>query len=214
MKKVILFDLDGTLVNSLEDLCDATNYMLEKLGFEKRTINEVQSFIGNGIDMLTRRAVGKKEYDFDLGMKYFKEYYSENMCNKTMPYENINFVIDKLKDNGFKLGVVTNKTQKPAEKVVKNYFGDKFDVVIGTDLEKRKKKPDAEPIELALKTLGLEKKDCIYIGDSEVDIQTAKNSQVDFLGVTWGYRKEDVFKDKVDFVNKPEEIITFCCNFL
>ena len=89
MKNTVLFDLDGTLVNSLYDLCDAANYMLNKLGLPGRSLEEVRAFVGNGIDMLVRRSAGNIPFDFDSAMKYFREYYNANLCSKTVPYEGI-----------------------------------------------------------------------------------------------------------------------------
>lgn len=214
MKNTVLFDLDGTLVNSLYDLCDATNYMLNKLGLPERSLEDVQNFVGNGIDMLVRRSAGDIPFDFDKAMTYFREYYNANMCNKTVPYNGICTAIDTLKEKGFRLGVVTNKAQDAAEGIVNYYFKDKFDTVVGADLSKRKKKPDPAPINYALDIIGSDKEKAIYAGDSEVDIETAKNTAIDFIGVTWGFRKAEIFKKEKYIASSSEELVTLCCNFL
>lgn len=213
LKNVVLFDLDGTLVNSLYDLCDSTNYMLERLGLPKRSIDEVRCFVGNGIDMLVRRAVGHNKFDFDKAMKYYREYYNENLCNKTSPYEGIEKAITDLRANGFKLGVVTNKAQWAADKIVRYYFKESFDVIVGADLSKRKKKPESDAVDLALEIIGASRESAIFVGDSEVDIATAENTDIDFIGVTWGFRNEEIFADVKHFVRTSEELVSLCCNF-
>lgn len=210
----MLFDLDGTLVNSLDDLCDATNYMLNKLNLPERSLEEVRNFVGNGIDMLVKRATGNVNIDFNKAMAYFREYYNCNMCNKTVPYPGIPNVIRTLKEKGFIIGVVTNKAQDAAENIVHHYFKNDFDVIVGADLTKRNKKPDPQPVNFALNIIGANNKNAIYIGDSEVDIETAKNAYVDFIGVTWGFRNGEIFKNEKYVVNTSEELITLCCNFL
>ncbi len=214
VKKVILFDLDGTLVNSLQDLCDGVNYMLDKMGLPSRSLEEVRGFVGNGIDMLVRRSVGKNEFNFDEAMKYYREYYNDNLCNKTRPYEGMEKVLAELKTKGYKLGIVTNKAQWASEKIVDCLFKDVFDAVVGTDLEKRKKKPDPEPVDYALGLLGEERKSAVFVGDSEVDIATAKNAGLDFIGVTWGFRNREIFKDTEYIAQKTKDILSLCCNFL
>lgn len=214
MKKVILFDLDGTLVNSLQDLCDGVNYMLDKMGLPMRSLEEVRSFVGNGIDMLVRRAVGKDNFDFDKAMAIYKEYYNANLCNKTRPYEGMEKVLAELKAKGFKLGIITNKAQWATEKIVNHFFYDSFDVVVGADLDKRKKKPDPEPVDYALSIIGEDRKSVVFIGDSEVDIATAKNAGLDFIGVTWGFRDIEIFKDIKYVAQTAQDILSLCCNFL
>lgn len=213
MKNVVLFDLDGTLVNSLYDLCDSTNYMLEKLKLPKRSVEEVRGFVGNGIDMLIRRAVGHNEFNFDVAMGYYREYYNANLCNKTKTYEGMEIAVNKLIGRGFKLGVVTNKAQWAAEKIVKYYFNDSFQIIVGADLAKRKKKPDSEPVDYALEIIGAERENTIFVGDSEVDIATAENTGIDFIGVTWGFRNEEIFANVKHFVRTSEQLVSLCCNF-
>lgn len=214
MKNTVIFDLDGTLVNSLQDLAGAANYMLDKMSMPKRSLDEVRSFVGNGIDMLVKRSVGNKEFDFNMAMSYFKEYYNENICNKTAPYPGMIDVISDLKSKGFRLCLVTNKVQWAAEKIADKFFKDSFDVVVGSDLALRKKKPDPEPVDYALSVVDSKRADAVYIGDSEVDIATAKNADMDFIGVTWGFRDKSIFKSTKYVANTPADIVTYCCNFL
>ena len=214
MKNTVLFDLDGTLVNSLEDLKDATNYTINKLGLEQRSLDEVRTFVGNGVDMLIKRAGGNAQYDFNEASAYFREYYNENLCNKTKPYNGIVNVINVLKSKGFKLGVVTNKPQFAAEKIVNYYFNESFDVIIGADLSKRRKKPYNDPVDAALSVINVNKNDAIFVGDSEVDIETAKNMDMSFIGVAWGFRNEIIFANEKYFVRNSQQLLNLCCNFL
>lgn len=214
MKNTVLFDLDGTLVNSLEDLKDATNYTMNKLGLEQRSLDEVRTFVGNGVDMLIKRAGGNAQYDFNEASEYFREYYNENLCNKTKPYNGIVNVINVLKSKGFKLGVVTNKPQLAAEKIVNYYFNESFDVIIGADLSKRRKKPYNDPVDAALSVINVNKNDAIFVGDSEVDIETAKNMDMSFIGVAWGFRNEIIFANEKYFVRNSQQLLNLCCNFL
>ncbi len=214
MKNTVLFDLDGTLVNSLEDLKDATNYTMNKLGLEQRSLDEVRTFVGNGVDMLIKRAGGNAQYDFNEASAYFREYYNENLCNKTKPYNGIVNVINVLKSKGFKLGVVTNKPQFAAEKIVNYYFNESFDVIIGADLSKRRKKPYNDPVDAALSVINVNKNDAIFVGDSEVDIETAKNMDMSFIGVAWGFRNEIIFANEKYFVRNSQQLLNLCCNFL
>ncbi len=213
MKKAVLFDLDGTLVNSLCDLCDAVNYMLDKMELKNRSLDEVRQFVGNGIDMLVRRAVGEREFDFDTAMAYYREYYDAHLCSKTAPYQGIEQAVKELKARDFKLAVVTNKAQYAAEAIVSHYFGSSFDAVVGADLSKRRKKPYTDPVELALKTLNVSVNDAVFVGDSEVDIKTAENAGMDFVGAAWGFRNEDIFADKRYIARNWQQLLNLCCNF-
>lgn len=214
MKNTVLFDLDGTLVDSLEDLKDATNYTMNKLGLPQRSLDEVRNFVGNGVDMLIKRACGNAQYDFSKASEYFREYYNVNLCNKTKPYEGIVDVINELKMKGFKLGVVTNKPQLAAEKIVNHYFNNSFDVIIGADLSKRRKKPYNDPVDTALSAIKEKKDTTIFVGDSDVDLATAKNMDMTFIGVTWGFRNEEIFANEKYFVRNSQQLLNLCCNFL
>ena len=160
---------------------------MNKLGLEQRSLDEVRTFVGNGVDMLIKRAGGNAQYDFNEAV-HILEYYNENLCNKTKPYNGIVNVINVLKNKGFKLGVVTNKPQFAAEKIVNYYFNESFDVIIGADLSKRRKKPYNDPVDAALSVINVNKNDAIFVGDSEVDIETAKNMDMSFIGVAWGFK--------------------------
>lgn len=214
MKDTILFDLDGTLVNSIADLCDASNYMLKKLSLPQRSLEEIQSFVGNGIDVLVKLSIGENIADLNEAMSYFREYYNKNMCKKTKPYSGIITAIDTLIDKGFKLAVVSNKAQDAAEEITRHFFGSRFSAITGADTARRPKKPDPAPLDHTLNILRSTRDRAIYIGDSEVDIKTAHNSNITFIGVTWGFRPEEIFTTEMYKASAPSELVSLCCNFL
>ena len=133
---------------------------------------------------------------------------------QTRPYEGIEKVLSELKTKGYKMAVVTNKAQWASEKIVDSFFKGLFDAVVGADLDKRKKKPDTEPVDYALSLLEEDRNSAVFVGDSEVDIATAKNAGLDFIGVTWGFRNKDIFKDTEYIAQTPNDILSLCCNFL
>lgn len=193
--KAIIFDLDGTLLNSLEDLADSVNYVLEKHGFAKRTIDEVRRFVGNGIYKLVERALPDTadEDTVQICFEEFSAYYKSNMMNKTKMYDGIDELLTELKKANIKLAVVTNKADFAAQDLCKCLFGNRIDVVVGSN-GIRRNKPAPDNILLALEKLNVSKEDTVYIGDSEVDAQTAINSNLDFIAVLWGFRDISDFK--------------------
>lgn len=192
MKRAVLFDMDGTLIDTLDDLTDSVNYALKVNGYPIREVREVKSFVGNGIKKLVERAVpkGAVESEVDNCYKQMIDYYHLHAMDKSKPYENATEIVEKLNEQGIKVGIVTNKVQKAAEDISDKFFGDKVEVVVGVK-KFRKLKPDAQPINIALKELNIKKEDAIFVGDSEVDVLTAKNAGVDFIGAAWGFRGED-----------------------
>jgi phosphoglycolate phosphatase len=207
MYKAVIFDLDGTLVNSIEDLAASVNFALEKYKLKTHSVATVQTFVGNGADTLIRRAIDERQDCFDEVFKAYKEHYSTNMCNKTKPYEGIEKLLEELKKLGIKTAVVSNKPDKATKNIVKHFFGDKIDCAVGSMLEIRKKKPYPDAVYLALDTLRVMKSEAIYVGDSDVDIRTAKNSGLKSIAVTWGFRSVDYLTGADYFVDKAEEIL-------
>lgn len=193
--KAVIFDLDGTLLNTLDDLADSVNYVLASHGYPLRTYEEIRLFVGNGIYKLVERALPENT-DAEITDRCYKEFidfYKLNMMKKTRPYEGIEDIIKKLKSRGMLLAVVTNKADFAAKELCKSIFGGCFDLVIGSTPE-RKNKPSAESVEYILDCLKLKKSEVIYVGDSEVDAMTAENAGVDFVAVLWGFRKSDDFR--------------------
>lgn len=191
MKDTIIFDLDGTLLNTLEDLRDAVNYAMNKNGFPERTLQEIRRFVGNGVRVLIKRAaldtVSSDEYEQCYAD--FKSYYTKNMENKTAPYAGINECINALKSKGFKMAIVTNKADYAAIPLCKKMFP-AIDVIIGTS-ETVEPKPKPDGVYKALELLRCKKEDAFYVGDSEVDAQTAHNAGLDLISVLWGFRDEE-----------------------
>ena len=194
--KAILFDLDGTLMNTLEDLTDSTNYVLENNNCSKRNIKEIRSFVGNGIKKLMERAL-PCDCSEELINKCFEEmiiYYKEHSTIKTKPYEGVISLIEELHKKGFKIGVITNKAQNSADIIVNNFFGTNVDITIG-DSKNFPLKPAPNGIFKAMNFLNVTKEETVYIGDSEVDIATARNSDLEVISVLWGFRDEDFLKE-------------------
>lgn len=210
MKNTFIFDLDGTLLNTINDLADSTNFALEKNGYKKRTVEEVRSFVGEGVRKLMVRALPKSVDDsvIDQCIKDFKEHYSKNMRNKTAPYEGIMELLKTLKDNNMKVGVVSNKFDKAVKELCKDYFGDLVDIAVG-EREGIAKKPAPDSVFEALRILKSEKEYVLYIGDSDTDMETAKNAGVDSVGVTWGFRDKELLiaTGAKYIVEKPLDIL-------
>ena len=195
--KAVLFDLDGTLMNTLEDLTDSTNYILEKHNFPKRTIKEIRSFVGNGIKKLMERAVPQNTDEKIINECYEEmlTYYKENSLIKTAPYVGTKEIVEKLHQEGFKIAIITNKAQNSADVIAEKFFGKSVDLVIGDD-KKMPLKPDPAGIEKALEYFKISKDEAVYVGDSEVDLQTGNNGNLKTILVLWGFRDRDFLEEK------------------
>lgn len=195
--KAVLFDLDGTLMNTLEDLTDSTNYILERYNFPKRTIREIRSFVGNGIKKLMERAV-PQDTDEKIVNECYEEmlnYYKEHSLIKTAPYIGTRELVEKLHEEGFKIAIITNKAQNSADIIAEKFFGKSVDLVIGDD-KKMPLKPNPAGIERALKYFKISKDEAVYVGDSEVDLQTGTNGELKTILVLWGFRDRDFLEEK------------------
>lgn len=207
----IIFDLDGTLLNTLEDLRDSLNAILIQNGFPQRSLEEVRRFVGNGVKTLIRLSVPDTCSDEQVEqlLIQFKEHYGRNMQNKTRPYDGIMELLLDLQRFNYKLGIVSNKFDAAVKSLAKTYFGDLIPVAIGeTDQVKRKPAPDS--VFEALRQLGSDPKQSIYVGDSETDVRTAKNAGLPCIGVTWGFRSRQVLRDEgADYlIDTPKELLT------
>ena len=193
MKKAVLFDMDGTLIDASGDILIYINAALEKFGYAKITLPEVRRFVGNGAAKLVERALKGAPCDnFAELLKTYNDGY--NFCDgsHTKVYEGMSELVIKLKKEGYKTAVVSNKPQDGATEVVKRFFPEaKFDYVFG-QRDGVKTKPDKQPVEITLNALGVKKDDAVYVGDSEVDVLTARNSGVDGITVLWGYRDKEL----------------------
>ena len=211
MKKTVIFDLDGTLLNTLDDLADSTNYALSKFGYPTRTIEEVRQFVGNGVAKLIERAIpdGKNSPNFEKCLSIFKENYAQNMYNKTAPYNGIIEMLSNLKSKGIKIAVVSNKFDLAVKELCKKYFDGFIDFAAGeNEAQGIKKKPAPDTVISVLNEFNFAPEDAVYVGDSDVDIMTAKNSKMPCISVSWGFRDEKFLLENgaTILINAPSEI--------
>ncbi len=204
-----IFDLDGTILDTLEDLADAMNYALGEHGYPGRTIEEVRRFVGNGIRKLIERAVpaGLAKEEIDRVHETFSAYYQQHCADKTRPYEGVLPLLERLRAAGCLTAVVSNKADAAVQPLCRRYYNGLFDYAVGERTGIRRK-PDPDSVQEVLRRLQVEAADAVYIGDSEVDIQTAKNAGLDSIIVTWGFRDRDYLESQGGrrFVDRPEEI--------
>ena len=185
----VIFDLDGTLLDTLEDLADSMNYALSAHNMKVRTLDEIRAFVGNGMLNLAKKAVpeGTDENTVNAVLATFKAHYADHSQDKTKPYDGIIPLLTSLKERGIPTAVVSNKGDYAVQLLMPKYFGDLIDVAIG-ELEGVARKPEPDTVHLAMKRMGV--KNPVYVGDSEVDVLTAKNAGIDGIFVTWGFRSK------------------------
>lgn len=190
--KLVIFDMDGTILNTLEDLTDSTNYALRAHNLPQRTLEEVRMFVGNGIAKLIERAVapGTNKAVEEQVLATFKAYYGEHCAVKTRPYEGILDLLRSLRERGYLTAVVSNKADFAVQSLVKDYYPGLFDVAVG-EKEGVRRKPAPDSVFEVLRMLDIEKEDAVYIGDSDVDLDTAGNAGMDAIAVEWGFRDRD-----------------------
>lgn len=212
MKKydTVIFDLDGTLLNTLEDLTDSVNYALALYGFPSRTLAEVRSFVGNGVARLMELSIvdGLNNPQYKNCLADFRNHYSQNMQNKTGTYKGILELLEQLSKEDYKIAIVSNKFDEAVKGLNQVYFGEYIKVAIG-ESENVSKKPAPDTVFKALEELCSTTDKAVYVGDSEVDVKTAKNSKIICVGVTWGFRDRVVLEQEgADYIiNKPEELL-------
>jgi phosphoglycolate phosphatase len=208
----IIWDMDGTLLDTLRDLSDAVNHTLRVYGLPLRDKEEVRRLLGNGVRNLMRGAVpgGEKNPRFEDMLADFKAYYVNHCRDHTGPYEGIVETLQRLREMGVKMAVVSNKLQAGVDELWETHFRDTIDVAIG-ERPGMARKPAPDMVQLALRDLGAEGDDvrAVYIGDSEVDIATARNSSLDCISVTWGFRDRDWLEEQGATVmaDKPADIV-------
>ena len=192
MKKLVVFDLDGTLLDTLEDLTAATNHALCLHGLPPRGINEVRAFVGNGIPKLAERAVpaGTDGATEAAVLKELLSYYQAHCKERTRPYPGVLDLLGKLKARGIQTAVVSNKADAAVRVLCEDCFPGLCDFCAGEKADVRKK-PAPDMVFAALTRLGIDKADAVYVGDSEVDVATAKNAGLPCISVTWGFRDEN-----------------------
>ena len=210
MTDTVIFDLDGTLLNTLDDLADSTNYAMVKFGLPERTVSEVRCFVGNGVELLIKRAVAgrlSREQEAECLM-LFKQHYSENMNNKTRPYVGMMELVKQLLERDYRIAIVSNKFDLAVKELNVTYFESLFPVAIG-ESEKIAKKPAPDSVFEALSQLESTVERAIYIGDSDVDVMTAHNAGLPCVGVTWGFRDRELLLSvgAEYIIDRPEELL-------
>ncbi|MCR5451640.1 MAG: HAD-IA family hydrolase [Lachnospiraceae bacterium] len=210
--KAVLFDLDGTLLDTLHDLAGAVNHVMKTYDDPVHSVDDVRRFVGNGIRNLMIRALPKGEEDpkFEEKFSEFKNYYAGHDMDLTKPYPGIMNLISDLRNNGIRLAIVSNKYQPAVTELSRHYFKDAIEVSIG-DLEGRNRKPHPDAPNAALLALGLSAKDCLYVGDSGVDAKTAEGVGMDCVLCSWGFRERDLLeKEKsIGIIDKPEDLLEY-----
>ena len=210
-----IFDLDGTLLNTLNDLCRCVNMMLQNNNYPTRTHDEIESYLGNGAKKLIEHSLpdGLDDATVERCLAEYRPIYAEHMNDNTQPYDGILPMLQKLKEMGFQTAVLSNKPDAATVPLCEGFFAGLIDTAMG-DRPDVRRKPDAEGITILLERLHSAPERTIYIGDSEVDIRTAKNAGLTSVGVTWGYRrKEDLEAENADFlIDRPDELIGIVSN--
>ena len=192
--RTLVFDLDGTLVNTIYDIAESMNKSLAEHGFNTHPHEQYYNFIGEGVIVLVKKAIGNMDVSDEIMMSVLNRYneiYSKNSTILSRPYDNMLMVLDTLISKGYRLAVISNKPDPDTKRVVKHYFGDRFTYVCGWKKEV-KRKPDAEGMQILLNELDEEISNVTYIGDSRYDAQFAINSGCEYYLFEYGYEKEDI----------------------
>ncbi len=210
--EAVVFDLDGTLLDTLEDLCDSVNAALEQYQMPPRTLDEIRSFVGNGIRTLLVRSVpdGEDNPQFEQVLHFFRSYYKEHCNEKTVPYDGVLELMRELQGRGIKVAIVSNKFDAGVKALNEKFFGEYTDVALG-EIPGAKRKPDPESLNVTLQLLGVEKEHALYVGDSDVDILTARNAGVRCISVTWGFRDENFLLEHEAgiLIDRPLELLEY-----
>lgn len=213
--KLIIFDLDGTILNTLDDLTSSCNAVLAANNFPVHTKDEVRMFVGNGIRKLIERAV-PEESDEETKNKVlsdFTAYYKEHSLDKTKPYDGITELFSELKTRGIKIAVNTNKNEDVSKEICEKFFPGFVDIVAGGNAG-RPVKPYPSGVEMILKTLNIKPEKTLFVGDSDVDYQTGINAGLDVVNVSWGFRDESFLREHgaIKIVHNSEELLEIICN--
>ncbi|WP_337559475.1 HAD family hydrolase [Prevotella sp.] len=210
MYNTYIFDLDGTLLSTLGDLAASCNYALRTNGLPERTIDEVRQFVGNGVKKLMERAIpgGLDNDKFDKTYADFRQHYMQHNLDTTKPYDGVMEMLEELRKRGKKVAVVSNKFYAATQELCRYFFGDLVPVAIG-EREDIRKKPAPDTVLEAMRQLGVTAERAVYIGDSDVDIDTARNSGMPCISVLWGFRDKEFLLEHgaKTLVSTPEEIL-------
>ena len=209
MYKTYIFDLDGTLLNTLGDLAASTNYALRQYGMPEHTIDDVRRFVGNGVGKLIERAIpeGLANPQYEDVLATFRKHYMLHSLDTTAPYPGIESLLHSLRSHGCNVAVVSNKFYNATVELCRHFFADTVEVAIG-ERENIRRKPAPDTVFEAMRQLGVSGEDTVYVGDSDVDVQTARNAGVDCAAVLWGFRSEEHLKNAgaEHLFHSPEEL--------
>lgn len=207
-----IFDLDGTLLNTLDDLAASVNHALHVHNMPEHSVDEVRQMVGNGVRLLMERAVpgGAANPLFDEAFATFRQHYLEHSLDTTRPYEGIPELLRQLKQRGCLTAVVSNKFDAATKELCRHFFADTIDVAVGEhEAAGVRKKPAPDTVNEALRQLGIGKDGAVYVGDSDVDVMTAKNSRIPCISVLWGFRDKNFLlaHGATTFVSSPAELL-------
>lgn len=208
-----IFDLDGTLLDTLADLAASVNYALRTHGMPEHSIDDIRRFVGNGVRLLMERAVpgGADNPSFDEAFATFRQHYMLHSLDTTRPYDGIPETLEALKAAGCRLAVVSNKFMTATQDLIRHFFPDTIEVAIGEhEAEGIRKKPAPDTVNEAFRQLGVGKEKAVYVGDSDVDIQTARNSGLPCISVLWGFRDRDflLHHGATTLISCPKELFS------
>lgn len=207
-----IFDLDGTLLNTLDDLASAVNFALRSYGMPEHTRDDIRRFVGNGVRLLMIRAVpaGEQNPQFEEVFNTFRQYYMQHSLDTTRPYDGIQEVLLTLRQRGCRLAVVSNKFDAATKELCKYFFPHSIEVAVGEhEAEGIRKKPAPDTVIEALSQLGVSADNAVYVGDSDVDLQTARNAGLPCISVLWGFRDKDFLlaHGATTFITSPRELL-------
>jgi len=207
-----VFDLDGTLLDTLGDLAASTNYALRTYGMPEHSLDDVRRFVGNGVRVLMERAVpqGADNPQFEAAFQTFREHYMQHSLDTTKPYDGIIETLEALKAEGCRLAVVSNKMMAATQELCRHFFRDTIEVAIGEhEAQGIRKKPAPDTVNEAFRQLGVGKERAVYVGDSDVDILTARHSGLPCISVLWGFRDRDflIQQGAETFISAPSELL-------
>lgn len=207
-----IFDLDGTLLNTLDDLASAVNFALRSYGMPEHTRDDIRRFVGNGVRLLMIRAIpqGEQNPQFEEVFNTFRQYYMQHSLDTTRPYDGIQEVLLTLRQRGCRLAVVSNKFDAATKELCKHFFPNIIEVAVGEhEAEGIRKKPAPDTVIEALSQLGVSADNAVYVGDSDVDLQTARNAGLPCISVLWGFRDKDFLlaHGATTFITSPQELL-------
>ena len=210
----VIFDLDGTLLNTVDDLAASVNYALENNGMPRRTVDEVRRFVGNGIRKLMERAVpaGTPSEIIDKAFSDFGEHYGSHCAVLTRPYDGINEMLDRMNSLGLKLAIVSNKADFAVKELREIFFGETIITAIG-ERKGVSRKPAPDSVFAAVRELGSDLSKAVYVGDSDVDIMTARNAGIPCISVSWGFKGRRFLEEHgaETIIDYPTDIFSYIC---